>query len=427
MFNLFIVNSNYTNWIENNKFLLDRSRFLEYTDEDISSNFRGALTIEQKEALISMPCLFMYEQFAGPTYIGNITSINFKGRMIEIYYNINNPITIDNQDNFSNKIGIEGFEIWRTHWAIKNINLDNIIKNIIVSNNITIKDLKFNYNNDVSIINSLSDFIKVILTIEKNESEIFYRGHSDKLLYKLKPSLFRFLEGGEPKYIIEEHKMYRELLISNSKDFIHDYTTLDKLVRMQHYGLPTRLLDITSNPLISLYFACSEFNTIQKTGEVIIFKIKPDKIKYFDSDSVSCIANLARLAYKEKENINYKISDINGFNNQPAIIRLIELIKEEKLFFEPRIQMDVLKSVFCLKSKRSNDRISSQSGSFLIFGQDAQLNEDGMSELGIDIVRLEIDNKLKILKELDQLNINLSTVFPNIENSAKYIKDKFSK
>lgn len=31
-----------------------------------------------------------------------------------------------------------------------------------------------------------------------------------------------------------------------------------------------------------------------------------------------------------------------------------------------------------------------------------------------------------VLKQLDQLNINESTVFPYIENSAKYIAQKFS-
>ena len=34
--------------------------------------------------------------------------------------------------------------------------------------------------------------------------------------------------------------------MSNSADFQYDEYTLDKLVRMQHYSLPTRLLDITS-------------------------------------------------------------------------------------------------------------------------------------------------------------------------------------
>ncbi|GAB4063807.1 hypothetical protein [Uliginosibacterium sediminicola] len=183
------------------------------------------------------------------------------------------------------------------------------------------------------------------------------------------------------------------------------------------------------------YFACCELFGREEggglvsevPGEVIIFKIDPKQIKYFDSDTASCLANLARLPQVEKELIDYSIVDMREFNEQEVLHRLHHFIKEEKPYFEPRIIKEDLKSVICVKSKRSNDRISSQSGSFLLFGQDAQFREGGMPELGIELIRLAVANKNKILKELDLLNINESTVFPNIESSAKYIAQRLTR
>lgn len=89
-------------------------------------------------------------------------------------------------------------------------------------------------------IESLVEFIDQILNIEnKNHQNIFYRGHSNKN-YLLEPSLFRKDNQNQPKYCGQEHILYRELYMSEYKEFINDKYTLDKLVRMQHYSMSTR-------------------------------------------------------------------------------------------------------------------------------------------------------------------------------------------
>ncbi|WP_367412054.1 FRG domain-containing protein [Snodgrassella alvi] len=271
-------------------------------------------------------------------------------------------------------------------------------------------------------IDKVVEFIKQILIIKnKHQQELFYRGHSNDR-YRLIPSLFRENNLGQQIYSLQENILFKELYMSEYKEFINDKYTLDKLVRMQHYSMPTRLLDLTTNPLIALYFACkSSINIDENIGEVIVFFIDDEYVKYYDSDKVSCIANLSRLSFEEKEAINFNI-ERERFNQQPVIKKLLNFIREEKPFFEPKIEKTDLKDIICIKGIKNNFRVSSQSGVFLLFGLHANLEEVGNNY--IQIKRIKIYNQKKILKELDLLNINESTVFPSIESTAKYISDR---
>lgn len=267
-------------------------------------------------------------------------------------------------------------------------------------------------------ITSAEGLIRKVFAIAKDEAElIFYRGHSDKLRYKLEPSLFR-----EKAYIDNEAEMFRELLISNPVDFKEDSSVLDKLVRMQHHSLPTRLLDISSNPLMALYFACKSHP--EKTGQVVVVRTKKSDLKFFDSDTASCISNLSRLQKADKADLDFNLAE-DEFNKSPPVAKLLHFIREEKPYFLNKIKSEHLESIICVKSKMNNTRIMSQSGAFLLFGLNAQLPEAGNDKIAIERIDIKADEKQKILKELDALSINESTAFPYIENSARYIAKKY--
>jgi hypothetical protein len=404
----------------------DKSRFLEYTNEDIASVLKG-LSESQIENLKSYPCLFAYEGEDSDVRIGYLTSIKERGRNILIEFEFQqdiDPIPFERIQPIAPLLDIRGWEMNRTHWAVKDEDLFARLRSKGVlepdrESRTTKQERPASAKSTDPKISKVQGFIGKVLSLEKEEGyEVFYRGHSNKKKYKLEPSLFRRDEDGNYLYKDNEHILYRELLVSNSADFQSDVYTLDSLVRMQHYSLPTRLLDITSNPLIALYFGCK--SSLDEDGEVIVFTMKRNAIKYFDSDVASCIANLARLPQTGKDEIQF---DENGFNDQLPIKRLLHFIREEKPFFEPRIIPNDLRKIICVKGKQSNDRITSQSGAFLLYGIDAVFDESGTPDIAVS--RITITNKKSILKELDFLNINESTVFPYIENSAKYVADKF--
>ncbi|MEW9699579.1 FRG domain-containing protein [Paenibacillus sp. SI8] len=426
MYNLFITGED-EGW-EKLYYSIEKSRFLEYTNMDISDVFKNAKQ-EQFDAIKEFPCLFTYEGFEGISKVGYLKKISDRGKTYLIEYSFDEkipPIPSVELENISLLLDIRGWEINRTHWAIKDEDLlirlsDAKLINFEVINEKV--ELPKPSEIDSLEVTSVKSYIEAIFNLGNNkDNNIFYRGHSDKIEYKLVPSLFRKDKSGNYKFLDNENVMFNEMILSNSSDFSTDSSTLDKLVRMQHYSLPTRLLDITSNPLIALYFACSSIDKMNIEGEVIIFKVKKSHIKYFDSDKASCISNLAKLSKRDKENIVFD-SDIEKFNKQQVVGRLLHYIMEEKPFFQPRIVPADLQDILCIKSKRTNSRIYSQSGAFLLFGHEAVMDENGTEDIAVQ--RITIRNKKEILDELDVLNINDSTVFPYIENTAKYIAAKF--
>ena len=156
----------------------------------------------------------------------------------------------------------------------------------------------------------------------------------------------------------------------------------DKLVRMQHFGLPTRLLDVSLNALVALYFATDPGPDGGKPsdGMVTAFAIPPEREKYFDSDSVSCLANLANMTSEEKDEI-YRLREslkgdissagnITKFNKNGVIKRLHQFIRSEKSYFQPIIDPIDLFKPYYVHPKMSNRRILAQSGAFILYGID---------------------------------------------------------
>ena len=106
--------------------------------------------------------------------------------------------------------------------------------------------------------------------------------------------------------------------------------------------------------------------------------------------------------------------------------KYLNYIRDDKPYFTDQIQEGDLDKIVCVKGKLTNSRIYAQSGAFLLFGLQTKLFSSNQN-FEITHYKINSKNKNSILKQLDLLNINDSTVFPYLENSARYIANKFRK
>lgn len=267
---------------------------------------------------------------------------------------------------------------------------------------------------------SINKIMEAISGDDSKDHLYLFRGHSDKS-YELKPSIYR-----KSSWISNEDKMIRELIIRCPYEFSQSKSAFEKLVKMQHYGMPTRLLDVTENPLVALYFAC--FSMEQSDGELLMFKIPKNEIKYYDSDTVSVISNLswqdADFGINEHDNVN----SFNVDRNQCAA-KLLHSIKNEKPHFKNKIDPQHIQSVVCVKPLLDNQRIARQSGLFFLYGigenktRKAEIPDHWAWFPNEKRVIIKSEKKKFLLKELSQLGIHVANLFPEIENVSAFIKE----
>lgn len=303
---------------------------------------------------------------------------------------------------------------------------------------------EFDSDNSTEIV-SVSDFIqKIEKRIESSKggsAKLYFRGQEDSK-WDIEPSIFR------NDMLSIEHSLMQEPLQKIPFEFTNLNTKLDIMTKYQHYGMCTRLLDLTANPLVALYFACkicnktpddsnsnnnsySEDNSKEPDGVVYctnsFYSILPTSLE------VKIIVELANYDLS-KEN---KLSDVLGKLQNQGVINEKEnswlSINNYKNF------VDIIQNNYVIVPPYTNERLIRQSGAFLLSGMFSITKISTIKDYFVTKTNGSLiayfdkkyfvkgENKENILKELDLCNINESSLFPELEHQLNYIKKKYYK
>lgn len=223
------------------------------------------------------------------------------------------------------------------------------------------------------VVESLADYIALIERIGSNDTEKWYRGQS-RCEYRLSPSALRTV------YAIEDQRGYKldppllDNTCSGSNNLVA-FLPVDQMITefsekagecleydvstsieweciAQHYGIPTRLLDWTTDAINALFFA---------VGDCAVGQTEENDIEHF-LDSQGFGSGGGAVFVIDPLEINKKTVPIKNFDKNPIVF---DAIKDAKILEECLHSMT---PPVCFSGFNKEKRISRQAGKFTTTG-----------------------------------------------------------
>lgn len=239
-----------------------------------------------------------------------------------------------------------------------------------------------------------NEYMGAILELTyKNRAKLWYRGHGD-CNWNLLPTVKR------PPFNITNNEIKNKERILATDFYIeacqrmknHPTDKAGWISLMQHYGLPTRLLDWSESPLIALYFAVSEDTNSDKDS--VIWALNPVLL----NSSQGLDACLFPMNYDT-------VTD----------------------FIEPafRHRKEPNKIIACC-SVENDLRMYVQQAAFTVHSTNTPLEQLEGAEKFLHKIIIPKEIKKSFAYQLNLCGFRLSNIFPDIEHISRELKDAFS-
>jgi len=174
---------------------------------------------------------------------------------------------------------------------------------------------------------------------------------------------------------------------------------------MQHYGIPTRLLDWSESPFVALYFALTSCKRDEKnvvTGPVAVWMLDPSEWN------------------------KVALSDISFEGD------VLDSKREQVKSYSPKAELDERKNTaVMIYGTHNSPRIVAQRGTFGLFGKsvesmDKQFTRGAFSKETLQRIVIPADKVDEVAQSLFRKGIADSTVYPDLHGLALEMRRQFS-
>lgn len=282
----------------------------------------------------------------------------------------------------------------------------------IITSNDNLRDDKY--------IRTVDDAIELGINADFERGQFIFRGQiSDK--WNLNPKLFRdYPEEAE----LIEIALWETLLLGINSPYLNTFDPIELLMNLQHFGIPTRLLDWTSDILIALFFACydekEECN--QEDGNLFVidrFQYSSFKINSSENNVFNQPINSSTIDFFKKR---WDINDIHIF--EPVIKNPRLRIQDGCFMFFPFLPLDENEKKYVTLHdfmRAKNKYIEKENIE----------KEENKPKIWIGNKKIDKNFKKSILKELKEKHgISKQSIFvemPHIENVSRYYLELYEK
>ena len=235
-------------------------------------------------------------------------------------------------------------------------------------------------------------------TLQRFRSRFAFRGLEDSE-YRLETTLMRL--GG--KYAELERHMVRNFKKYAYRNVVDHDSIWHWLSVAQHYGLPTRVLDWTYSPFVSMHFATADIEKFDRDGAIWMV----DYVKAHE------LLPLHLRAWVEREGAN--ILTVGLLSEEINSLQELNALMDEKvaIFFEP---------------PPIDDRIANQFA-FCSVMSDPTVTFDDWFALHPSMARkivIPASLKWEVRDKLDQSNMNERVLFPGMDGLCRWLKRHYS-